>query len=102
MLTVDKITVSCVLEYGSGCRKEKRKCYACHTTKLVHPRGAIIQTTIPNKLANRVASLAEKCDVDEEERQFTSAVCGSPEEICPITRQRTQSWISEACLDLID
>lgn len=54
------------------------------------------------KQANRFASLAEKCAVDQEERQLTSAVCGSAEEVCPIIRHRTQPWISKACIDLID
>uniref|UniRef100_A0A914WDQ7 Endonuclease/exonuclease/phosphatase domain-containing protein n=1 Tax=Plectus sambesii TaxID=2011161 RepID=A0A914WDQ7_9BILA len=40
--------------------------------------------------------------VDEEEQQISNAINACATKLCPNVRQRTQTWISDSSLDLID
>ena len=53
-------------------------------------------------LSNRFATLAESEDIDEEEKQISSAILECAQPLCPPARRRTQPWISDECLDLVD
>ena len=54
-------------------------------------------------LSNRFAALAElNIDVKEKAERFAVIVSECAKEICPPPRKRTQAWISDECLDLID
>uniref|UniRef100_A0A914XAF4 Uncharacterized protein n=1 Tax=Plectus sambesii TaxID=2011161 RepID=A0A914XAF4_9BILA len=53
-------------------------------------------------LSNRFSMLDTMDNVDEEEQQISSAINDCATKLCPIVRQRTQTWISDSSLDLID
>lgn len=53
-------------------------------------------------LSNKFATLAQLDDVDAEEKQLAECIreCAAP--LCPPVRRRTQPWITDECLDLVD
>ena len=54
------------------------------------------------KLSNRFAALAESEDVDEIYERITNTIMDSAQPLCPPIRHRTQPWISNDCLDLVN
>ena len=53
-------------------------------------------------LSNRFATLARSENIDEEEKQISDAILECAKPLCPPARRRTQPWISDECLDLVD
>ena len=53
-------------------------------------------------LSNRFAALAQSENVDEIERQISNTILDCAQTICPPVRHRTQPWISNECLDLVE
>ncbi|KAE9547788.1 hypothetical protein FO519_008999, partial [Halicephalobus sp. NKZ332] len=53
-------------------------------------------------LANRFKVLSESNDVNEATQHFAEIVTECAKEICPIQRRKTQIWISEETLELVD
>ena len=53
-------------------------------------------------LSNRLAALAVQENVDVEEKQISEAVRECASALCPLLRYRTQTWISDASLDLVE
>ena len=53
-------------------------------------------------LSNRFATLARSENIDEEEKQISDAILECAKPLCPPARRRTQPWLSDECLDLVD
>lgn len=53
-------------------------------------------------LSNKFAALAQSDDLDDEEQQISQAILESAAPLCPPNRRRTQPWISDECLNLVD
>ncbi|CAM4496109.1 unnamed protein product [Leuciscus chuanchicus] len=53
-------------------------------------------------LSNRFAALAPSEDVNVEEQQLSNAIMKCAKELCPPARRRTQPWISDECLGMVD
>ncbi|EYC02102.1 hypothetical protein Y032_0102g3484 [Ancylostoma ceylanicum] len=53
-------------------------------------------------LSNRFAMLAMGTNADEEEKQMSDVVLECAKSLCPVIRRRTQPWISNKCLQLVD
>jgi CRISPR/Cas system CSM-associated protein Csm2 small subunit len=53
-------------------------------------------------LSNKFSTLEPSDDVDTEEKQLSESIleCAAP--LCPPIRRRTQPWISDECLDLVE
>ncbi|EYC36369.1 hypothetical protein Y032_0903g2962 [Ancylostoma ceylanicum] len=62
------------------------------------PSQQLIQIALPN----RFATLAMGTTADEEEKQMSDDVLECAKSLCPVIRYRTQSWISNECLQLVD
>ncbi|KIH46393.1 hypothetical protein ANCDUO_23555 [Ancylostoma duodenale] len=54
------------------------------------------------KLRNRFETLKEPENADEATEQFASVTVDCANAFCPIMRRRTQAWISNECLDMMD
>ncbi|EYC33442.1 hypothetical protein Y032_0002g803 [Ancylostoma ceylanicum] len=53
-------------------------------------------------LSNRFATLAMGTNADGEEKQMSDVVLECAKSLCPVIRRRTQPWISNECLQLVD
>uniref|UniRef100_A0A914VUD6 Endonuclease/exonuclease/phosphatase domain-containing protein n=1 Tax=Plectus sambesii TaxID=2011161 RepID=A0A914VUD6_9BILA len=53
-------------------------------------------------LSNRFSMLDTMDNVDEEEQQISNAINDCATKLCPNVWQRTQTWISDSSLNLID
>ncbi|EYC36867.1 hypothetical protein Y032_0849g2673 [Ancylostoma ceylanicum] len=53
-------------------------------------------------LSNRFATLAMGTNANEEEEQMSDVVLECAKSLCPVIRCRTQPWISNECLQLVD
>ena len=79
--------------------------------KKLHPSvrldwGQLMETTLKRKfqitLSNRFAALAQSENVDVEEKQISDTIVDCAKHLCPPIRHKTQPWISNECLDLVD
>ena len=53
-------------------------------------------------LSNRFATLAQTDNADEMEKQISEVILNCAKPLCPPVRHRTQPWISNECLDLVE
>ncbi|EYC22441.1 hypothetical protein Y032_0017g3351 [Ancylostoma ceylanicum] len=53
-------------------------------------------------LSNRFAAPAMGTNADEEEKQMSDVVLECAKSLCPVIRRRTQPWITNECLQLVD
>uniref|UniRef100_A0A914XLD6 Endonuclease/exonuclease/phosphatase domain-containing protein n=1 Tax=Plectus sambesii TaxID=2011161 RepID=A0A914XLD6_9BILA len=62
----------------------------------------IIKQQFQLALSNRFEVLTQSEDVDKEAENIAQTVQKCAKILCPVIRKRTQPWISDACLDIID
>ncbi|EYC06432.1 hypothetical protein Y032_0076g1059 [Ancylostoma ceylanicum] len=77
------------------------------TTSKSHPVpklhwSSLITPPFQIALSNRFATLAMGTNADEEAKQMSDVVLECAKSLCPVIRCRTQSWISNECLQLVD
>lgn len=53
-------------------------------------------------LSNRFTALAESKEIEEEEKAIVGTILECARPLCPPIRRRTQPWISNECLELVD
>ena len=96
----DHYLVQSVIKLGLQRAKQK----SAPSTKLDWKRlkDPVQKREFQIKLTNRFAALAESEDVDEIQEQITNTIMDSAQPLCPPIRHRTQPWISNDCLDLLD
>ena len=85
-------------------RLKQGKLKAPPSTKLnwARLRDPVLRQEFQITLSNKFSILEPSDDVDTEEKQISESIleCAAP--LCPPIRRRTQPWISDECLDLVD
>lgn len=67
-----------------------------------HLTNPLRKETFQIALSNRFATLAQPDNADEMEKQISDAILNCAQPLCPPVRHRTQPWISNEYLDLVE